>query len=318
MAPTEGPDTVIEGRDGFLFLRAGVLPVDAILAFAPGEDSIANFAANNHGRRQWAAGHGTPLLDVVAPNKHAALKTHFPFETVSLAALYRERDAGVFAYPRSVLADPALHFRTDSHWTPAGQIAVARVLAERLDLPLAWIDAAARDAASCMRSGADFAGDLGRRFQPPSMEPRQAFKPGWTVRRHNNGVGMVDGLCIVQASTRPEAKGRLLIFGDSLMMTSLPCLSAFFREIVFCRSRNFHPEIAAQVKPDWVICEVVERYLGDVPADSTAPLFLDIPKRLGVTASPSPEDAEAVAALLAPGSDAYRRFVASIPGYAPA
>jgi len=318
MAPTPGPDTVIEGRDGFLFLRSGVLPASATPPFTPHEDSVANFAANNRGRRKWARKHGTTLLDVVAPDKHAALKACFPFETLSLAMLYREREAGVFAYLRSALADPALHFRTDSHWTPAGQLAVARRLAERLDLPAAWIDATARDAALCTRSGADFAGDLGRRLRPQRTEPRQTFKPGWTVLRHNNGAGMIDGLCVVQFSARPDAKGRLLIFGDSLMMTSLPCLSAFFREIVFCRSRNFHPEIAERVRPDWIVCEVVERYLRDVPADRAAPPFLELPQRLGVAPAPLPEDAAAVAALLAPGSDAYRRFVAAIPGYEPA
>ena len=45
--------------------------------------------------------------------------------------------------------------------------------------------------------------------------------------------------------------------------------------------------------------------------------FLDLPKRLGVKRNPSPQDEAAIAALLSPGSDAYRRFVADIPGYEP-
>ncbi len=90
-----------------------------------------------------------------------------------------------------------------------------------------------------------------------------------------------------------------------------------FREIVFCRSRNFHPEIAARVKPTWIVCEVVERYLRDVPADVAAAPFLDLPRRPGGERNPSPQDEAAIAALLSPESDAYRCFVAGIPGYEP-
>ena len=41
-------------------------------------------------------------------------------------------------------------------------------------------------------------------------------------------------------------ENRLLLFGDSFGRHCLAALSLFFREILFIRTRFFHPEIVAQ------------------------------------------------------------------------
>jgi len=47
----------------------------------------------------------------------------------------------------------------------------------------------------------------------------------------------------------------------------------FYSEILFCRTRYFHDEIATMFQPDHVITESAERYFSGVRLDESAPRF---------------------------------------------
>ena len=79
---------------------------------------------------------------------------------------------------------------------------------------------------------------------------------------------------LVEFSNAPTAAGRLLVFGDSFLLTQLAPLTGVFAEILVCRSPYLHPEIAWSHRPDYILCETAERYLASPVEDRNAPPYL--------------------------------------------
>jgi hypothetical protein len=115
-------------------------------------------------------------------------------------------------------------------------------------------------------------GDLGSKLTPQHTEYVQLVQPAWReIRLDNNLTTGNDGIIRILLSGNPNSSGKLLIFGDSYGNACLDFLGAYFREILFCRSRYFHEEIALSAKPEYIMTENVERYLALVTSDSEAP-----------------------------------------------
>jgi hypothetical protein len=288
---------VLIGRDDELFLMGGM---HWIYRFALGmgqieEKHIRTFRENLQTRRRIADAYGIPYVHIIAPEKYVIYPENMPFEPRgSMAEPYlRNHENADLIYPCEILVNNALgrsYDRTDTHWSAAGRVAMALMIARRAGLPSSAIERgeAVLKAAISGPPVLNFAGDLGRKFSPPRQEKALLFRRPYPVQLSENGLVHLDGTThndgrlIVAESGCPEALDRsLLIFGDSYLHLTIDYLAAFFKRIVFCRSRFIHAEMVAMVRPDMIVSENAERYLSGVESDREAPPFLMVPYLLG-------------------------------------
>lgn len=163
--------------------------------------------------------------------------------------------------------------RTDTHWTPYGTAMACALIAREFGLAEDRVqEGLTNSLASLSEEHVSISGDLGSKLTPPHTELTQLIKPTWQeIKLDNNLTTGNDGIIKIVLSGNKNSSGKLLIFGDSYANSCLDFLGTYFREILFCRSRYFHDEIAIAAKPDYIMTENVERYLALVTPDSEAP-----------------------------------------------
>ena len=307
---------VIVSPDGELFLCSGGHHVlDQVLGYrAPLKRSIVTFIDNINDRAAAAAAVGARYLHVICPDKQSVLPELLGVpEVTCLGDYYEARCGEVWSrvlYPKATLRENSagIFQHTDTHMTHLGTLTTVREILRRLFGPR--FDAWAADKRASLRPGAPAAGDLGRKLSPPVVEDRMVMDVDPRIRFFNNQMntgnnGAVQLSVFAQAAI-PE---RLLFVGDSFGRDLTWMLSEIFRETVFLRSPYMHNEFLAAMRPNVVITENVERYLGAVQSDVDRPEFLmmnemvhgETPERRGF--------AEAMSALCGPARAPYRRMM---------
>lgn len=303
---------VLVGKSGELFLAGGG---HSVLDFAtgkikPDEKSIENLANNLMLRRDYAKAEGIKFCHLIAPEKYRVLPGLFPIDSpMSLAEQYIAKGCQRIIDPVAQLqaeTEGRTYGINDTHWAAHGKIVISRILALE-----AGIDAA--DVAHSEQSARDslalhptpFAGDLGNKMSPPVLDQIYFFRRTFRHEMIENGIShdvtkpVNDGRMIYSLSEAPSAaKRRLLIFGDSYLHLTLPALAFFFSEVLFCRTRWFHPEVVRMFLPDIVVSEQAERYLSFVFPDAEAPNFFLIPYLLGRQPMIAPDAAEMLSRAL--------------------
>jgi hypothetical protein len=308
---------VLFGRDGQLFLADGG---HAVLEFALGRravdrDSIETFWTNVGSRSVVAAKLGIPYVHIIFPDKQSVLVDQFPFgQPVCLGEIYlKDQAADTVFYPRDRLRDLGVSAfqRTDTHLTDLGTATVARHVLDRLfgrshvvefgtivdgiNVPQEWF------------------GDLGRRFTPELGETRLTFRGHRSVKWYNNDLqGANNGRVDLTFNTRAMYDKRLLIFGDSFGRELARFLGLFISEIVFLRTPFLHAEMLAQVSPDLLITENVERYLSSCSSDENCPSFLLYPFLGSGQYAPTREFAEVLSGILSYPREPYKRLRSSL------
>jgi len=247
----------------------------------PDKKHVDRFSQNISKRRSFCDERGIKYVHFVAPDKHCVYKEGFSTATetdpvFSFAEHYMREGKTSFIYPVDYfrnLFPRRVYKRTDTHWTPYGTAMVCALIARELGLPEARVqEGLANSLASLSEEEVSISGDLGSKLTPPHTENVQIIKPTWReIRLDNNLKTGNDGIIKIVLSGNPNSRGKLLIFGDSYGNACLDFLGAYFREILFCRTRYFHNEIALSAKPDFIMTENVERYLALVTPDSEAP-----------------------------------------------
>jgi hypothetical protein len=290
MSPLRIENDVVIGADGELYLGNGdhrcLDYTTGVLAL--GDEAAGVFADNLTARRAFAQTIGAAFLQLVAPDKHNVMVEAYPVTGFTgHADTIAARGVAEFLYPRAALRSlpHRPYYRTDTHWTPMGAAAVARAVAEAFGLDGGPVAAAYADLLSRMeRLAKPMVGDLGGKLSPPPEE--QAFKARhrWRTIAFNNGVRRNIGKTVLVYSNAETARGRLLIFGDSFILTQLAPWTGFFSEILVCRSPHLHHEIAWGFQPDYILCETAERYLASPTPDQAAPPYL---MTFGDVASPA-------------------------------
>ncbi len=291
---TNTPDLKIEngvliGRDGDLFLAGGT---HEIVEFILGRELPARTTQLLHDnivRRQMLSQHyNSEFLQLVAPEKYMVQSENFPVpQPGHFASAYLAKRFDDLVYPVAELRAAKggrAYSQTDSHWSLHGLIAIAGLVARRAGLNATSVDAVLEPvAASIKADGGSFVGDLGRKLSVQQGEPRLRFDTVFNHKTYENGMGhdfkkpINDGRLIVIESPDSATEQTLLIFGDSYIFHALNLLALFFRKIVFCRSRFFHEEIVMMVRPNLIISQMAERYMGSVASDMAAPPFMLVP-----------------------------------------
>jgi hypothetical protein len=313
-------DDILVSDDGELFLTGGAhSPLEYGLGLRHAHpNSIANFYANLAARQGACKALGIPYVHMVAPDKQSVLREAFAVPDYRpLGERYRDVATALpFLYPVEELGSlqpTRSYLRTDAHWSIEGRVAMAGLLAHELGLPEdSLTEGAAVIAAGIVPKDAPHSGDLGRKLTPPVFEQINIWSPEFPSTEYVMSAGNNRGTMRYVISTRPGSTRRLLMFGDSFGAGLLTPLSAYFGEVVFCRTEYFHPEIVAGVRPDCVVTQNAERYLTKVKSDSSAPPLLLYPATLGRSYSCTQATAQAMAAVLSSGSPAHSRFLASV------
>jgi hypothetical protein len=308
-------DDVLVAEDGQLFLVGGA---HGPLAHALGlrrvlPRSFTNFRHNLEARARRCAEAEIGYLHLVAPDKQSVLRESFDVpDTCPLGDVYAAETGADFCFPveelRALRPHPAYE-PTDTHWSVEGAGLIARLMAERLGVPPQEIAAGeALLERSVMPRRKAFIGDLGRKFDPPRSNVANMRSPDFPARHFDSFAEGNTGTMRLAIATRNPRPRRLLIFGDSFLQICMKELTAFFGEVLLCRSAFLHPEIILGFQPDYVITQNAERYLSVVRSDADAPPFLVYPqlKRRQVTCAV--DALEALAASLTHGSALYRRF----------
>mgnify|MGYP000317724649 FL=1 len=287
---------VVKGRNGELYLGGGA---HGMLEFATGRAVVAAplivALRNNLERRKRIADEfRLPFLHLIAPEKYKVYREDFPVENaISPVDHYLRAGVSDFLYPDEELRRETrgrTYFKTDTHWAPHGIARVVSLIAARFGRSAADIELIEQEMMAALTPHA-FVGDLGGKLTPKVEEHSFRARGSHMYRTADNGLArdpahnVNDARLIVALSDFPTAQGRLMIFGSSFMMTSLPFLAMAFKRVIFCRTRFLHPEMIYMCKPDFVLTEMAERYLTNTPNDEGAPPFLIMPRLLDRTPS---------------------------------
>jgi hypothetical protein len=144
-------------------------------------------------------------------------------------------------------------------------------------------------------------GDLGGKLSPPTFSPERCLKEDWGAKFFFNYLeGGNNGLIDIHVSPNAIYNKRLLIFGDSCARAAARVFSYFFWETVVLRSPFFHSEVVAQMRPDFVLSENVERYMSFIKSDDARPSFFMYPylTEKPINYHPSRDFAEVFSAIL--------------------
>lgn len=307
---------VLIGHDNHLFLVGGA---HRVLDYADGkvepvEGSYRTFQLNIGQRTAWSRNLGAAYRHLVFPDKQSVLERAYPRPLKQrLGARYLESCAAVsehVLYPLEILqahqADCFL--QTDTHPTEAGLVRVASLVVEALTGGAARLDPEPL-LARITREGPN-TGDLGSKLAPPVGATERFFQGNWGEKVFSNRIRGNNGAADIWISPKSQSPARLLIFGDSFGRGLARFLSVFYREVVFLRTPFFHVDIAAQMRPDAILSENVERYLSQVTHDSERPSFHMYPFLKGQpdAAVAAPQFAEAFSAVLSYPRPPHERF----------
>ncbi|MCO6415372.1 hypothetical protein JYK14_04170 [Siccirubricoccus sp. KC 17139] len=278
-----GDGAAMLGRGGWLFLTGGpnrVLDLYPPMASpASVAEDVAKWAALCRARRTACAQRGIGFRQLIIPEKLSLLAERLPLAVETPSCLLAGLEAalggleGDYLSGLAVLrqAPPEAMFRRlDSHFTPEGAWRLAAAVAASLGLPPLEL---APEFAPRGRLGG---GDLTLRFfGVPMAEPLAEAEAVRLARPEVILDAPAPGgahLGTRRAWRNPAAKGRgrLLVCGNSFAAPDGQeglCwwLAQYVEEVHFLWSPALDWEEVARVRPDWVLCQTVERYLPAVP-----------------------------------------------------
>lgn len=293
-APDHHPDVHI-GRDGWLFLTGGTNSVLAQYR-EPGvaRATLWRWRRILEARVRRCAGLGSRYAHVVAPEKltiYPQACDGLAFDPERAPVLRLERWLSLsparrhwidLVRPfRSRAAEAPLYCRTDSHWSFAGYLLAYGEICRHLGL-------APRQDIARRRIGtpAAYAGDLGLKFDPIRTEIAEPCRFETSARRiyanslvtafeaEGRGQEAHIGAHVVYRNESPEADPRrLVLFADSYghhastphTGSLTPLLADTFREVHVLWSTSIDWSYVARVKPDFVVAEIAERFMIELP-----------------------------------------------------
>lgn len=300
--PPDPSADVHEGRDGWLFLTGGTNRVLAQYG-RPGVSRrlLWRWRRIVADRVRACERLGATYVHAVAPEKLTVYGDQAPnlaldparapvrrlarWLTASAGArAFADLDAAFRAARAADPGGPPLYLRTDSHWTLHGCEVAYRAILSRMGV-------VPRDDVAARRTGGTthFSGDLGRKFAPIRTEHAPVTTFATQARRvHVNallaeleaqgrGVEAHLGAHAVFRNDDPGADPRrLVIFGDSFcqhtahspVATLTALMADTFREVHFLWSTSVDWDYLGRVRPDFVLGEIAERFMIDLPPRS--------------------------------------------------
>jgi hypothetical protein len=272
------------GREGWLFYAdewaleeyENVMPLKA--------SDLENIRNRMEERRAWLEQRGIRLFVLAVPEKHTIYSEYLP-ESIhrtgresrldQVADVLSNHPGITFVDTRQALlkakSTERLYHRTDSHWNDHGAFIAYRELLKHISphFPSVGIPAIRHYEVSMAKGeGGDLAGMLS--LSDLIHEERITLRPEFN-RRSRDGKrpysdpvdqAVYPGREMVVKETGDSSLPRVLVFRDSFSEALIPFMAESFRSSVFVWTFDFLPELIESEKPDIVIIECVERYLG--------------------------------------------------------
>jgi alginate O-acetyltransferase complex protein AlgJ len=275
-------DRVIEGEDGWLFLRRGQDTFEKTRGFHVLSDAAVNtWGARYVDVERWLAAQGAVLWLAVIPDKQTAYPDRLPAwarpagpggrttTDLVLAELTRrgvDRVVDLRDPLREAGKGAALFYPSDTHWNAAGAKAAAERLLPRMlgagDPELASL----LQGLSVSETGQTFRGDLARMLGVPALPQERGSRLVVERARATYVPGMESFLTPADRveTTAPGARpGTLLILMDSFFDGIKPVLVELYERTVVVRHHGLTVplDVVEKEKPAVVLFLIVERLL---------------------------------------------------------
>ena len=282
------PGAIQEGRDGWLFLRLGTNQVIRFFTEAGyfSASDVERWCDLLAERTVRVSELGARYFHFIVPDKLTVYRDNYigsmnhydirPSRTIPLALDRRGLSHVYIDVTSQLIAERdarLLFYKTDTHWTPFGAFVAYRQLAKALG-----VEEFDLSDLVCRESVATF--DLGEKLDPQVQETGFYFEvpdSGTLIFANELGTHLDDqriyhnqrGRQYIYRNERLAGGKRLVIFGDSFCATSsfLPLLSRAFYEVHFFWSTSVDFRYLEEVKPDFVVTEIAERFVKVLPDD---------------------------------------------------
>lgn len=286
-------DMVFEGEDGFLFHRDHEAVEQVTGASTFSQAQLEQWLATVETRKAWCDAHGIVSRFLIVPEKHVVYADKLPdgmriSEERPAAKLMRAATpflADHILYPLEPLslarADRETYCRTDTHWTMHGAFVAYKELMASVARDIALDQLEELDPAPATET---YVGDLGLRFEPERSETvasARGFAPSCKLLLQNDKFER--GNVQVFANERASMPTCVLL-RDSFAYLLIPLLLESFSRLVAVSSLSMLYDLVRAERPDVVIVEVAERFLGTcwtgteilMPQDLAQPTFAEL------------------------------------------
>jgi len=290
---TSTDGSAVVGRGGHLFILGGSNALAARYAppTTPAEharvrDEVDAWVTLIEQREEQLSALGVRFVQMCVPDKSTMLETGVPGLGPITPVLrgIEERLAGSSSYAsgREALTE-GVHveglgvtenwLRLDSHTRPRGARRLSAAMVRGFDEAPFFDDVDFSDSDR-------YVGDLGTRFfGAPIPEPIEAPRAEW-ITRAESGRALVDrhapakghmGRTMHWKAPQAPIDAKVVVFGNSFFgATDVPMacnywISRAFREHRFVWSADMLMDVVRDQRPDVVICQTVERFMGRVP-----------------------------------------------------
>ena len=283
------PGGIQEGKDGWLFLRLGTNQVIRFFTEADyfSASDVEHWCGLLAERAARISELGMRYFHFIVPDKLTVYRDNYlgslnnydnrPSRTIPLA-LDRRGLSHIYIDVTSQLIVERharlLFYKTDTHWTPFGAFVACRRLLEALGLEQF-------DLSDLVRGEYVATFDLGEKLHPQVQETGFFFEvpnSGALVFANELSTYFDDqrmyhnqrGRQYIYRNERLAGGKRLVLFGDSFCCAAssfLPMLSRAFYEVHFFWSTAVDFRYVEEVKPDFVVTEIAERFVKVLPDD---------------------------------------------------
>jgi hypothetical protein len=283
-------DRLVVGRRGWLFLgdSAPVAQYRGTARFTQGE--LHRWRQVLVQWRDWLAGQDIAFLVVFVPNKHSLYPEFMP------ASLPRVSDESQLSQLVRFLEDTSdlpvldlrgpleaakararIYHKTDTHWNDRGAYAAYRAilgalaeqlprLAEDAPVPVRLEEFDGPGMGLARMVGLDEVIGEHYVFLHPTR-PRAAIEPEQRALFEDRTRRQLP----LEMGTGDPELPRALMVRDSFANALIPYLSESFERILYVWERSIDPALVERERPDVVIFEMVERFIGQVPKQRIEP-----------------------------------------------
>lgn len=267
-----GPFKVLEGKDNWLFLDNDT---NKSVEQFTGKQLLQTAAKQGwqlymQKLQSYAAEHQCRHALLMAPAKEAVYTEFYPYKKGVLTPVEQVMqsvpDGLNLCYPVAALRQSTHRsFRiTDTHWSPFGAMLASVELAVSLGLNRLEVEALF---ANDQYRSALLIGDLGNKLFPPKASEEWLLK-GFSYRKSvvsDNGLANF-GRTLCLANEQALVPQHLVLFGASSSYSMLDYLCRIFGRITLMHTAgNIDPNVLAELKPDYLVCQTNARYVVRAP-----------------------------------------------------
>ncbi|MEG0774567.1 hypothetical protein [Clostridium sp.] len=243
------------------------------------EEELLKIKENLEERRDWLQSQGIPFVITVTPNKETIYGEYLPnnIKKVSeetrldqlLSYLEKNSDIEIVDIRQKLLDkknEERLYDKTDSHWNEYGAYIGYSAIMEEVNEYFPEIKPKEFQDFNVEKKWINEGGDLAKLIGIPKsfaeehiiLTPkasRKAIPVGGYTYKLAQGTVM---------DTADKSLPKLLMFRDSFTVRLLPLISEHFSTSIYQWSHTFDEKLILQTKPDIVIHQITERFIGEL------------------------------------------------------